>query len=63
MLVNETQSVQQETEILLKKSLGLIPMEEEYDKDEEPLNIKGEYFLEGIKPTDFKPNDIVLEDQ
>lgn len=63
MLISETQSIQQETEILLKESLGLIPTEEEYDKDVEPVKLKGEDFLEGIKPTDFKPDDIVLDNQ
>lgn len=33
MLVGETESVQKETEILVKKALGLIPNEEE-EKDE-----------------------------
>ncbi|XP_057828533.1 uncharacterized protein LOC131039712 [Cryptomeria japonica] len=36
---------------------------EEYDKDDEPVNLKGGDFLEGIKPTDFKLDDIVLDDQ
>lgn len=53
MLIGETQLVQQETKILLKKSLGLIFTKEEYDKDVEPVKLKGEDFLEGIKPTDF----------
>ncbi|XP_059073401.1 uncharacterized protein LOC131874168 [Cryptomeria japonica] len=63
MLIDETQSVQQETEILLRKSLGLIPTEEEYDEDDEPEKINGENFPEGVKPIDFDPDDIVLDDQ
>lgn len=63
MLISETQSVQQETKILLKKALGLIPTEEEYVKDVEPVKLKRECFPEGMKPTNFKPDEIVLDDQ
>lgn len=54
MLIGDTELVQKETEILIKKSLGLIPEEEEKDEEDEddtPNKLKGEDFPKGVKPT------------
>ncbi|XP_057859038.1 uncharacterized protein LOC131067888 [Cryptomeria japonica] len=63
MLIGETQSVHEEIEQIFKKVLGLIPDEEEEVKEDEPKRFKVEDLPKGVKIIEFKPNEIVLDDQ
>ncbi|XP_057857520.1 glutathione S-transferase U20-like [Cryptomeria japonica] len=63
MLISETQLVHEETEQILKKVLGLILDEEEEVEEDEPERFEAEDLPKGVKIPDFKPNEIVLDNQ
>ncbi|XP_059069828.1 uncharacterized protein LOC131859785 [Cryptomeria japonica] len=63
MLIKETQSVHEETEQILKKVLGSIQDEEEEVKEVEPGKFEAEDLPDGFKIIDFKPDEIVLDNQ
>lgn len=63
MLIGETQSVHEEIEQILKKVLGLILDEEEEVKEVELEKFEAKDLLDGFKITNFKPNEIVLDNQ
>ncbi|XP_059074903.1 helicase SWR1-like [Cryptomeria japonica] len=63
MLIKEAQSVHEETKQILKKVVGLILDEEEEFKEVEPDKFEAEDLLDGFKITDFKPDEIMLDDQ
>lgn len=56
LLVGESQSVQDETEEILKKFLGLVP------EEEEPERLKGEDLSDNVNIDDIIPDEIVFDD-
>ncbi|XP_057826103.2 uncharacterized protein LOC131037880 [Cryptomeria japonica] len=63
MLIGETQSVQKETKILIKKYLGLIPIDEEKDEEEKSETLKEEDLLDDVQIEDLQLDEILLDDQ
>ncbi|XP_059073479.1 uncharacterized protein LOC131874222 [Cryptomeria japonica] len=63
MLIGETQSIHEETEQILKKVPGMISDEEEEVKEDEPERFEAEDLLKGVKMIDFKPDEIMLDNQ
>ncbi|XP_057873186.1 uncharacterized protein LOC131079291 [Cryptomeria japonica] len=66
IIIRETESVQKETDILMKNALSLIPDEEE-DKDEEieddtPVKPKYKELPEGVMIIDFEPDNKYMQD-
>ncbi|XP_059073796.1 uncharacterized protein LOC131874436 [Cryptomeria japonica] len=64
MLIGETESVQKETEILIKKALDLIPDEKKDEQVEEGCSkkFKSEELPKGVKIIDFEPDNKYMQD-
>lgn len=63
MLIGETESVQKETEMLIKKALGLIPNEEDEQVEEgSSKKFKSEELPKFVKITYFEPNNKYMQD-
>lgn len=66
MLIGETESIQKETKILIKKALGLI-LDEEEEKDEQveedsSERLKEEEIPKGVKIIDFELDNKYMQD-